>query len=76
MPESTTKKLGSGIVSYEITVDGKPIPNNLTMQEIEVVKEVNKIPYARIVILDGDTREQTFPQSEEKIFEPGWDSYP
>jgi len=71
MGESPTKKLKSGVVTLEVTVDGSPIPEALQILEVETVKEANKIPYAKVVIRDGDTREQTFPQSEESVFEPG-----
>ncbi len=71
MGESPAKKLKSGVVSLEIKVDGTAIPQTLHVLEVEVVKELNKIPYAKVTIFDGDTREQTFPQSEDKLFKPG-----
>lgn len=71
MADSPIKKLKSGVLNLEITVDGTKLPDAMLVLETEVVKEVNKIPYARVVIFDGDSREQTFPQSEESMFEPG-----
>jgi Rhs element Vgr protein len=71
MADSPIKKLKSGVINLEITVDGTKLPDAMLVLETEVVKEVNKIPYARVVIFDGDSREQTFPQSEESMFEPG-----
>jgi len=71
MADSPIKKLKSGVINLEVTVDGTKLPDAMLVLETEVVKEVNKIPYARVVIFDGDSREQTFPQSEEKMFEPG-----
>ena len=71
MADSPIKKLKTGVINLEITVDGTKLPDAMLVLETEVVKEVNKIPYARVVIFDGDSREQTFPQSEEKMFEPG-----
>lgn len=71
MADSPAKSLGSGVVTLMVSVDGKQIPDVMVVSEVEVVKEVNKIPYARITLLDGDPREQTFPQSEESVFEPG-----
>lgn len=69
--KSPLKELKTGIVAMEVTVDGKKLPDAMMVLETEVVKEVNKIPYAKIVIYDGDSTKQTFPQSEEKMFEPG-----
>jgi Rhs element Vgr protein len=71
MADSPIKKLKSGVINLEITVDGTKLPDAMLVLETEVVKEVNKIPYARVVIFDGDSREQTFPQSEEAMFAPG-----
>ncbi|MFT5646113.1 MAG: hypothetical protein ACI976_000791, partial [Aureispira sp.] len=71
MADSPIKKLKSGVLNLEITIDGTKLPDAMLVLETEVVKEVNKIPYARVVIFDGDSREQTFPQSEESMFEPG-----
>lgn len=69
--KSPIKELKTGIVTLEVSVNGKKIPDAMMVLETEVVKEVNKIPYAKVVIYDGDSRKQTFPQSEEKMFEPG-----
>ena len=71
MADSPLKNFKSGVVSIEISIDGTVLPQELMLQEIVVVKEVNKIPYAKIVILDGDISEQSFPKSEEAMFKPG-----
>jgi len=68
MADSPIKKLGTGVIALEVTVDGTKLPDAMLVLETEVVKEVNKIPYARVVIFDGDSREQTFPQSEERAW--------
>jgi len=38
---------------------------------IEIVKEVNRIPYAEIVLADGNPSKQEFPISDTDFFEPG-----
>ena len=38
---------------------------------IDVVNEVNRIPYAQIILLDGDAAKQEFAISNEAFFEPG-----
>jgi Rhs element Vgr protein len=38
---------------------------------INVVKEVNRIPYARLVLIDGDAAEQKFEISNDAFFAPG-----
>ena len=38
---------------------------------IDITKEVNRIPYARLVLIDGDAAQQMFAISNDKFFEPG-----
>lgn len=38
---------------------------------MHITKEVNRIPDARLVLLDGSAREQTFAISDTPFFEPG-----
>lgn len=38
---------------------------------IDIVKEVNRIPYAQIRLLDGDVAQQKFAISDGAFFEPG-----
>lgn len=69
--KSPIKQLGTGVVDLQVMINGSKVPDHMMVLEAEVVKEVNKIPFARVMIYDGDSREQTFPQSDEAIFEPG-----
>ena len=71
MADSPYKDFGTGVISYEVSVDGSPLQSDMYVQEIEVFKEINKIPYARIIIDDGDLAEQSFTKSEDSLFEPG-----
>lgn len=72
MPDSPIKKHGSGVVTLKMTVDGSPTPDSLTITSLEVVKEINKIPYARLSIYNQrDESKQSYVESEEKIFAPG-----
>lgn len=60
-----------------ITVTIKNINNDEIMQSayqvlsIDIVKEVNRIPYAQIVLLDGDAAARTFEISDSTFFQPG-----
>lgn len=71
MADSPMKDMGQGYLSVLILVAGAEIPKTYQVDVIEIVKEVNKIPYARIEIVDGNAREQTFPGSEDTKFDPG-----
>ncbi|AZA57057.1 type VI secretion system tip protein VgrG [Chryseobacterium shandongense] len=61
-PDLTTFKVMSG---------GTELPGKYGVKSILVEKEVNRIPYARIVILDGNVPEQDFKLSNEELLIPG-----
>jgi len=64
-----------GVVTFTLTVkvEGKSltIPSHVQMYGLTVSKEVNRIPYAKVLIVDGDPAAQDFEVSNEKWFEPG-----
>jgi Rhs element Vgr protein len=71
MADSPIKVMGDGYLSVLVLVGGSEIPKTLFLISVEVVKEVNKIPFAKIVLHDGDTRTQKFEVSEDAKFDPG-----
>jgi phage protein D len=71
MADSPIKGMGGGYLSVLILIDGAEIAKTFFLVSVEVVKEINKIPYARVVLHDGDTRTQKFVASEDVKFEPG-----
>src|SRR5918993_4065670 len=48
-----------------------PIDSIYEMVSIEVRREVNRIPSATLVLLDGNAAEGSFPLSDKAYFEPG-----
>lgn len=66
-----------GVVTFTLTVkvEGKnlTIPSHVQVYGLTVSKEVNRIPYAKVLIVDGDPAAQDFEVSNEKWFEPGND---
>ncbi len=71
MADSPIKGMGAGYLSVLVLIDGAEIAKTFFLVSVEVVKEINKIPYARVVLHDGDTRTQKFVASEDAKFEPG-----
>jgi Rhs element Vgr protein len=59
------------LVSFSILIDGKEVSGEYHITEIEVKRELNKIPVATIVVLDGDPADVEFPISEGGDFVPG-----
>jgi Rhs element Vgr protein len=69
---STTSEISSGaITTYSIKVNGEIIPNLFNIYSIHVEKNINRIPIAKIVILDGEPNTGTFDASSSATFLPG-----
>jgi hypothetical protein len=50
----------SGLVTFSIKIDGAAISTIYGIESIVVNKEINKIPSANIIILDGSASKQDF----------------
>lgn len=61
----------ASVVRLTITSDGTAIDDVFGVLSVEVRKDVNRIPWARIVLVDGDAAEQDFPVSNSQTFLPG-----
>lgn len=61
----------TGVVSYEIKVNGAVIPSSVELVSIDVHCAVNRINSARLVLNDGDMPEAKFPVSDSALFVPG-----
>jgi len=59
------------LVTQSILIEGEEIPTTHPIKSISVHYEVNKIPFARIVVQDGDPSREDFPISNEAYFIPG-----
>ena len=57
--------------TFTIIADSNPISGEHNIMSIVVSKSVNKIPYAQIIMLDGDPSSEDFPLSNEEFFIPG-----
>ena len=69
MADSPLKQKGD-LISFSILVNGSEIPGTMNPTEVEVRKEINKIPTATVVILDGNPHDVNFENSEGG-FKPG-----
>ena len=59
------------VVSFSITIDGTALDATYQVMSISIMKEVNRIPVARIVVRDGDAAERNFELSSTDTFIPG-----
>jgi Rhs element Vgr protein len=60
-----------GIPVATITCAGKELDPDFQVLELEVRRELNRIPEARLVLLDGDVAQSRFEVSDSELFVPG-----
>jgi Rhs element Vgr protein len=61
------------VVTYKILSDDTEVSRKYQLLSIVVNKEVNRIPTATLVYVDGEPSRQTFELSSKAYFEPGKD---
>ena len=61
----------SGVVTITILINGSPIPDRIATLGIKVVKEVNRIAWAKLRFKDGSAAEEDFLLSSGELFIPG-----
>ncbi|MBN1987645.1 MAG: type VI secretion system tip protein VgrG [Prolixibacteraceae bacterium] len=59
------------LVTHKILVDGEELSKSFQVMNVVIEKEINRIPTARIVLIDGDAASQEFKLSNEELFIPG-----
>ncbi|NIG53825.1 type VI secretion system tip protein VgrG [Chitinophaga sp. Cy-1792] len=59
------------VATFSISAAGNAVTKSYQISSIMVMKEVNRIPAATIVIQDGEASKQTFPVADKDDFLPG-----
>ncbi|MEP0263087.1 type VI secretion system tip protein VgrG [Dokdonia sp.] len=59
------------LVTYKVLTEGQELSNVYQVKSIMVKKEVNRIPMAQIVLVDGEASERDFKLSNEDLLIPG-----
>lgn len=59
------------VVTYTVLSNGAEVPKTYQILSIVISKEVNRIPSATIMLVDGDPASQNFTISNQADFEPG-----
>lgn len=54
-----------------ITSEGTELPATFELISLEVVREVNRIPYAQIMLTDGEVAKAEFPATDSDALAPG-----
>lgn len=66
---STTKP--ASVVTPIIKIEGNEIARTIQVDSITVTREINRIPWAKVVILDGNASSENFQASNDALFIPG-----
>ncbi len=61
----------SSVLKLTVYTNGAKIADTVGIVSVTVTKNINRIPTARIVVLDGDMPNQKFPVSNSDDFKPG-----
>src|SRR6516164_7845451 len=59
------------VATPTILSEGQKIDPGYELISIDIRKEVNRIPYAHLTLVDGDVENRAFPISDAEFFEPG-----
>ncbi len=59
------------VITYTLKVNGNALSRSLEVAAISVVKNIARIPFARIEIYDGDPATETFPACDDPTLAPG-----
>ena len=59
------------VVTVTITSEGDLMDPIYELRSLDIIKEVNRIPYAQVILRDGDAAKQIFEISDTDFFLPG-----
>ncbi|RZS92511.1 type VI secretion system tip protein VgrG [Aquimarina brevivitae] len=59
------------LVTFKVLVDGSELSKKYQVKSIAIEKEVNRIPTAKLIMVDGTPADRDFQLSNESIFVPG-----
>ncbi len=59
------------LITYTVKVNGNEVPRTILFTSILVEHQINRIPYAKLSIVDGDGSISDFTVSDQDLFVPG-----
>ena len=65
----TTKP--ADLVTFTLTIDDAEVPRTILVRSVVIQNEINKIPSARICIVDGEPALEDFEVANQDLFIPG-----
>ena len=55
-------------ISFTIEIDGQPVSTAMQITSVVVNRQINRIPSAKVIIVDGETNINDFEVSNEETF--------
>ena len=71
LPPIKKSTIMTGVVTTTILSNGIEMNPEYNLMSIDIIKEANKIPFAQLILLDGDASQQKFAISNTDFFKPG-----
>ncbi|HEV8283021.1 MAG TPA: type VI secretion system tip protein VgrG [Chitinophagaceae bacterium] len=65
------EKVKGAAVTFTVKIDGQAIPRTFEVFSINVLKEANRVPFAKLTLIDGDPAKEKFLASSDALFVPG-----
>lgn len=69
--QTIPEKVKGAAITFTVKVDGQAIPQILQVYSVAVVKEANRIPTAKLTVIDGEPSKTDFAVSSGTVFLPG-----
>ena len=60
-----------GVIRISLFSAGVALPPSVQLISLSVDRAVNRVPSARLLVIDGDMPNQTFPVADTDVFKPG-----
>lgn len=59
------------LATFTVKVDGKALPETFSIVAVDIVRAINRLPFASLVLHDGDAAKQEFEISAGDLLTPG-----
>lgn len=71
VPATGIATRSSALTTFTLKVDGEALPATLRIVAVDIVRELNRVPVAFVVLYDGNPAQQDFEASSSDLLVPG-----
>jgi Rhs element Vgr protein len=69
--QTIPEKVKGAAATFTVKIGGQAIPQTIQVYSVNVTREINRIPFAKLMIIDGEPSKTDFAVSSGAIFIPG-----